>query len=117
MTLHGKSILAGKPVDHNAKSFRAISPLDNKELEPSFHECAPEIVDRALHAAYEAFAIYRRTPAAVRATFLEMIADVIIAIGDALLNRAHRETGLPLDRLTGERGRTVGQLRLFSEVV
>lgn len=117
MTLHGKSLLAGKPVDQNTRTFRAISPLDSKELEPSFHECAPEVVDRALHAAEEAFATYRRTPAADRAAFLEAIAEEILAIGDTLLDRAHRETGLPLDRLTGERGRTVGQLRLFAEVV
>ncbi len=117
MTLHGKSLLAGQPVDHNARAFRAISPLDNRELEPTFHECAPEIVDRALHAAEEAFARFRRVPAAERATFLENIADEIMAIGDPLLERAHRETGLPLDRLTGERGRTVGQLRLFAQVV
>ena len=40
-----------------------------------------------------------------------------MALGDTLLNRAHAETGLPLARLTGERGRTVGQLRLFASVV
>jgi len=117
MTLHGKSLLAGQPLDRHARSFRAISPLDNGELEPDFYECAPEAVDQALRAAEEVFAIYRRTPAADRATFLENIADEIMAIGDPLLQRAHRETGLPLDRLTGERGRTVGQLRLFAEVV
>jgi alpha-ketoglutaric semialdehyde dehydrogenase len=117
MTLHGKSILAGEPVEGSARAFRAISPLDNQELEPTFHECPPEFVDRALHAAEEAFSIYRRISAADRATFLEKIAEEILAIGDDLLQRAHRETGLPLDRLTGERGRTVGQLRLFAEVV
>jgi len=117
MNLHGKSLLAGKPVESSARSFRAISPLDSQELEPAFHECAPELVDRALYAAEEAFGIFRRTPAAERATFLENIAEEILAIGDDLLQRAHRETGLPLDRLTGERGRTVGQLRLFAEVV
>jgi NADP-dependent aldehyde dehydrogenase len=117
MNLHGKSILAGQPVESSTRAFRAVSPLDSTELEPTFHECAPELVDRALHAAEEAFAIYRRTPAAERATFLENIAEEILALGDDLLQRAHRETGLPLDRLTGERGRTVGQLRLFAEVV
>jgi NADP-dependent aldehyde dehydrogenase len=117
MNLHGKSILAGKPVDGGTRAFRAISPLDSQELEPAFHECAPDLVERALHAAEEAFAIYRRTPAAERAAFLENIAEEILALGDDLLQRAHRETGLPLDRLTGERGRTVGQLRLFAEVV
>ncbi len=35
-----------------------------------------------------------------------------MALGDALLQRAAAETGLTLDRLTGERARTCGQLRL-----
>jgi NADP-dependent aldehyde dehydrogenase len=117
MNLHGKSLLAGKPIDGSTRAFHAVSPLDSTELEPAFHECAPEFVDRALHAAEEAFAIYRRTSATDRAAFLENIAEEILSLGDDLLQRAHRETGLPLDRLTGERGRTVGQLRLFAEVV
>jgi NADP-dependent aldehyde dehydrogenase len=36
-------------------------------------------------------------------------------LGDELLERGHAESGLPLARLTGERGRTVGQLRLFAD--
>ena len=43
------------------------------------------------------------------------IADQILALGDELLERGHAESGLPLARLTGERGRTVGQLRLFAD--
>ena len=31
------------------------------------------------------------------------------------LERGHAETGLPIARLTGERGRTIGQLRLFAD--
>ena len=47
----------------------------------------------------------------------DAIADEIVALGDALIERAHAETGLPVARLQGERGRTVGQLRLFARVV
>jgi NADP-dependent aldehyde dehydrogenase len=112
MTLHGKSLIAGTPTETSARTFRAISPLDSNELEPAFHESPLEDVHRALTLAEEAFATYRRVGAEARATFLESIAEEILAIGDDLLQRAHLETGLPLDRLTGERGRTVGQLRL-----
>ncbi len=52
-----------------------------------------------------------------RAAFLERIADNIVAIGSTLIERAMQETGLPQMRLEGERGRTVGQLRLFAKVV
>ncbi|MGC8469539.1 MAG: aldehyde dehydrogenase (NADP(+)), partial [Acetobacteraceae bacterium] len=51
------------------------------------------------------------------ARFLEAIAAEILACGDGLILRAMAETGLPRTRLEGERGRTVGQLRLFAEVL
>jgi len=38
-------------------------------------------------------------------------------LGDALIERASAESGLPRGRIEGERARTVGQLRLFVEVV
>jgi NADP-dependent aldehyde dehydrogenase len=49
--------------------------------------------------------------------FLEAVAQAIMDIGDALIERAMAESGLPRARLEGERGRTVGQLRLFASVV
>ena len=66
--------------------------------------------------AEAAFASYRETTGAQRAAFLERIADEIMALGDDLIQRAHSETGLPEARLTGERGRTVDQLKLFAQV-
>ena len=68
-------------------------------------------------AAAEAFAGYRATTSEQRAQFLEAIADNIEAIGDALIARAVAETGLPAGRITGEVGRTTGQLRLFAAVL
>src|SRR6185295_14652597 len=38
-------------------------------------------------------------------------------LGDILIERAMAETGLPRARLEGERARTVGQLKLFADVV
>src|SRR5690606_22619834 len=46
---------------------------------------------------------------------LETIGDRIMALGNELLGRANAESGLPLARLTGERARTVNQLRLFAD--
>src|SRR5690606_17428680 len=37
-----------------------------------------------------------------------------MGLGDALIERAMAETGLPRARLEGERGRTVNQLRMFA---
>ncbi len=117
MSLHGKSLLAGALVEPSARTFHAVSPLGGQRLEPAFHECSLAEVERALLAAEDAFSIYRKVSTETRAAFLEKIAEEIVALGDALLQRAHLETGLPLDRLTGERGRTAGQLRLFAAVV
>ena len=116
MPLHGKSLLAGALSEKSARTFHAVNPLDTERLEPAFHESPLEDAVRAVELADGAFAGLRQAGAETRALFLEKIAEEILALGDALLTRAHHETGLPLDRLTGERGRTVGQLRLFAQV-
>jgi NADP-dependent aldehyde dehydrogenase len=56
-------------------------------------------------------------PAKTRADFLDAVAAEIMAAGDDLLKRANVETGLPTDRLTGERGRTCGQLKAFAALI
>ncbi len=117
MTLHGHSFIAGKTSPGSSKTFHAQSPLDSVVLEPGFHEGTHADVDHALHHAEEAFEIYRRKSAEERAVFLDTIADEIVALGDELLQRAHLESGLPMDRLTGERGRTCGQLKSFAAVL
>jgi NADP-dependent aldehyde dehydrogenase len=116
-TLRGLSLLAGTPGQTDGNTFRAINPATGESLAPDFQEASLPEVDRAVVSAAEAFATYRFLPGADRARFLETIAAEIEALGDALLQRAHIETGLPLPRLTGERGRTCAQLRLFAQVV
>ena len=69
-----------------------------------------------MELAQAAFATFRDITGAQRAAFLERIADEIAALGDELINRAHLETGLPPARLTGERARTMNQLKLFAQV-
>src|SRR5437588_1000168 len=60
---------------------------------------------------------YRRESPADRAAFLNAIADEIEALGDALINKAVEETALPAARITGERARTTGQIRMFAAMV
>ena len=108
MTLHGLSLLAGTPGQPGGKTFRAANPATSTALEPAFHEASTAEVAHALNASAAAFADYRARSGAERAKFLEAIATEIEALGDTLLQRAHAESGLPLARLTGERGRTCG---------
>ena len=74
-------------------------------------------VDAACAAADAAFDGYRVTDATARAMFLERIGEEIVALGEPLIIAACRESGLPRGRIEGERGRTVGQLRLFAKVL
>lgn len=80
-------------------------------------ETTPEGIDQAAAGAEAAFASYAAAEPAVRAKFLDDIAEEILALGDRLLATTDEETGLGLVRLTGERLRTMNQLRLFAEVV
>jgi 2,5-dioxopentanoate dehydrogenase len=96
----------------------AFNPATNSEIAtPTFGMGGRAEVERATSLAAAAFDPYRNAPLAKRAAFLEAIADNILGIGDELIERAHAETGLPIQRLQGERGRTAGQLRLFAKVV
>jgi NADP-dependent aldehyde dehydrogenase len=75
------------------------------------------MIDRLVAAAEEAMETYASLAPEQIASFLEKIAEEILALGDALIERAGAETALPPERLTGERMRTVNQLRLFADVV
>ncbi len=74
-------------------------------------------INLVLKKSEKAFKIYRDISNANRAKFLRVIATEIETLGDALLNTASRETNLPITRLTGERGRTLLQLRLFADLI
>src|SRR3546814_2417303 len=83
---------------------------------PAFATSSLDDVAEACRLAADAFDTYRETDPETRAAFLEAIADEIEAV-DGLIERAVRETGLPQGRITGERGRTTGQLRLFAKLL
>ncbi|HEX3135193.1 MAG TPA: aldehyde dehydrogenase family protein, partial [Planctomycetota bacterium] len=117
MDLHGKNIINGNAVTTSAKTFTAVDPTTATALAPAFHEASLGDADRAAQAAADAYVLYRRTTPEARAAFLEQIAAEIEALGDDLINRANAETGLPIARLQGERGRTTGQLRAFAALV
>jgi alpha-ketoglutaric semialdehyde dehydrogenase len=74
-------------------------------------------VDEVMQKAAEAFVAYSKTSAEQKAVFLDTIASNIEAMGDALIEQASFETNLPAARLTGERGRTTMQLRMFATML
>jgi NADP-dependent aldehyde dehydrogenase len=109
--------LLGYSYTEGRKTFRAIDPSSDKELDGEFHIATGFDVDAALILAEKAFAVYRNIDKKRKATFLRNIAEEINNIGDDLINRAMAESGLPQARLQGERGRTMGQLNMFADLV
>jgi len=117
LRLHGEN-LVGRALSREGESvFRAVNPATLEDLEPDFHEATPDEIDSALTLAADAFRAHRKLPPDRRAGLLEAIAQEIESLGDELVARACAETGLPEARIKGERQRTVGQLRMFAQLV
>lgn len=117
MNLFGKSLLGGEPVSSNGNNFRAINPANMSPMEPVFEEATVSAVNRALELAESCRSDLQKQSPANRARLLDIIAERIQRLGDDLIIRANAETGLPLERLAGERTRTINQLRLFASVL
>ncbi|MEP1932537.1 MAG: aldehyde dehydrogenase family protein, partial [Roseibium sp.] len=109
--LIGKHLIAGNWV-------AGETTFENTPVEGDadvFATGSAEHVNAAVEAAEEAFWSFGYSSRASRAKFLRAIADQIESRGDEITAIGTKETGLPAARLNGERGRTVGQLKLFAD--
>ncbi len=116
-TLTGESLIGSQTLLGEGNEFTATAPARSETLSGTFRNLNLAQASRAVEKAAAAFGPYSQLHPHKRADFLAAIADQIEAIGDPLLERASAESGLPMARLTGERGRTCGQLRLFANLV
>jgi 2,5-dioxopentanoate dehydrogenase len=109
-TPHGKHLIAGEWIatEKTFSSEPATGPAHQ------FSVGTVELVDRACNSAEEAFWSFGYSTREERARLLETIAEEIESRADAITEIGSQETGLPEARLQGERGRTVGQLKLFA---
>ena len=98
------------------KKLFAFSTVLKNNLPGEFSVATEQEINEAVSKATSAFEIYKRTSFEERAEFLDTIADEIMQL-DELVQRAHLETGLPEARIMNERGRTVGQLKLFASLL
>jgi 2,5-dioxopentanoate dehydrogenase len=112
----GRSLVAGSVSIEDGPTFHAYHPADGRALESKFYSATTEDIDRAVVAATDTFAVFAATSGKVRGRLLRSIADGIDAAAAAIIEQAMLETALPQPRLTGEIGRTSGQLRLFATV-
>ncbi len=115
--INGNNIIACNYTEVGGQAFTVADPSTGEKLSGEFYEAGTLIIDETLNAATAAFKVYKNTLPAVKAKFLRAIADEIAALGDTLINRAVAESGLPIGRITGELGRTTGQLRMFADLV
>ena len=114
--LSGKHLINGTWMEGKA-AFDAIAPATGITLGPKFAEAGDGEVNLALLAAESAFDASLDLPPRWQADLLDAIAAKVLDLGDTLLERGEAETALPRGRLTMERGRTVGQLKMFAEFV
>ncbi|HET7314572.1 aldehyde dehydrogenase family protein, partial [Salinisphaera sp.] len=113
----GQHFIGGARVAAGTATLASHAAEDNTPYKQDFFEATADEVSAAASAAQAAFDTFSTLDAETRATFLEACADEIEALGDGVIREAMRETALPEKRLTGEVGRTTGQLRLFAKVL
>lgn len=115
--IHGKNSIGFILSSQGASTFQTFNPVTLEEMPGLFVQATEDELEETVNKAASAYQVYKRKSGKVRAGFLRMIADEIEALGSALIERACAETGLPEGRITGERGRTVNQLRMFARVL
>lgn len=113
----GKNYIGNNQSAKGNKTYKTFNPQLNIENEYVFTEATSEEIDEAIKLASEAFKTFKTISGEKKAAFLNAIADQILALDDELIKTYCSETGLPEGRAKGERGRTVGQLRMFADLV
>ena len=117
MNLSRNNFIGNELSGEGKEVFKAVDPSINESISPEFHEADDTEIELAIKKAESAFGVYGKKAGKEKAFFLEAIAEEIVSLGDQLIKRCSMETGLPEGRLAGERGRTVGQLKLFAELL
>lgn len=117
MSLSGNNFIGNELSGGGKEVFKAVDPSINESISPEFHEATGTEIELAIRKAESAFGVYGKKAGKEKAFFLEAIAEEINSLGDQLIKRCSMETGLPEGRLVGERGRAIGQLRLFSDLL
>lgn len=113
----GKNYIGNKLSAEGTHTHKTVNPKLNMENETPFYEATTAEIDEAVTLASKAFKTYKNISGAQRAVFLNTIADEILALGSDLTDMYSSESGLPEGRAQGERGRTIGQLRSFADLI
>ena len=113
-----KKNIIGFSISNEGDSYtQGFNPKTGESLSGDFSNANYEEVHLAVEKATEAFETYRKFSGKKKSLFLNAIADEIENLGNLLIDRCCAESGLPNARIVGERGRTVGQLRMFANLI
>lgn len=115
--LTGEMLIGASAVRGRQGTSAALRAGSGETLGPDYGGAGPDEINRACNLARAAFDVFRESAPEQRAAFLDHIGQGLIALGSMLIERAMAESGLPRARLEGERGRTVGQLKLFAQLL
>ena len=115
--MKGYNIIGKQISAENPSTIKAVSPKTAELLDGDFHIATFEEASEAIQKAEAAALEYGKLSGSKRASFLRTIADNIEGLGSVLIDRVMSESGLPEGRVTGERGRTCGQLRFFADKI
>ena len=115
--LSGQSFIGFARSQSAGPSQRCVNPATATELPTDFFQATSNDVQQACELAQAAAPLLAALSGKEKAEFLRAIAMRIEAATEDLVSRATQETALPEARCHSEIGRTIGQLRLFAEVV
>jgi 2,5-dioxopentanoate dehydrogenase len=115
--IHGKNIIGYQYSSKGNYTFKSFSAAENQELKEDFYSATDEELNSAVDKAANAFFAYKLQSGKEKGKFLRLIAQNIEKLGDVLISRASAETGLPQQRILGERGRTINQIIAFADLI
>lgn len=115
--LSGRSLIGSARGGADGAAFHGVNPLTGAALAPVYHGATADEVEQAVQLAAAAAAELARRGGTERAALLRAIADELDAARADFEQLVPSETALPPARAVAELGRTVGQLRLFADLV
>ncbi|CAI0830085.1 NADP-dependent fatty aldehyde dehydrogenase [Serratia quinivorans] len=116
-TIRGQQFIGGQRRASGEAELVSLRADNGQPTGHRFFSASLAETAAAADAAAQAFTAYSQLSAERRADFLEAIAEQLDALDEEFFNFAMQETALPLARLSGERARTSGQMRLFANLL
>jgi len=115
--IHGKNRIGFSLSSEGSKTFKAFNPSTLQELDESFFSATENEIELTMQKAWNAYTIYKHFSGKQKAAFLDAIANEIMNLGNALIERVAAESGLTEARIISERGRTIWQLQIYSQLL